>query len=65
MPSIFPSLLLAVNTTSDLEVNPGIGAGATNQLSFIINNSSINIPYDTSGKAVTKATLFTDIASEN
>jgi prepilin-type N-terminal cleavage/methylation domain-containing protein len=63
-PYVFPSLLLATDATGTLEIHEGIGSGSLNRTGFIVNNGSLNLPYDMGGLAVNAATTFSGILEE-
>ena len=63
-PYVFPSLLLATDTTSAIEIQQGNGSGTVNRTRFIVNNGSLNIPYNMNGRAVSKATTFSGILAD-
>lgn len=64
LPSIFPSLILALKTTGNVEVNPAAG-GTAYQNTFVVNNGSLNIPYDLSGSPVATAVSLLQITTED
>ncbi len=49
VPSVFPSLILAITSTSTIEVHDGIGAGSANRTKFVVQNGTLNLPYNITG----------------
>lgn len=43
--NILPTLLLAVDTTEDIEIHDGVWTGAINRTKFIFNEVEYNLPY--------------------
>jgi hypothetical protein len=63
-PYVFPSLLLATDNTGTFEIHDGVGSGSVNRVKFIVNNGSLNLPYNMDGKTVSTATSFSGILTE-
>ncbi len=64
LPYVFPSLLLSTDVVGSMEINPWVGSWSVNRLRFIVNNGTLNLPYNMNGQPVTTATTFSGILSE-
>lgn len=44
-PDLVPSLILAMTGSSPVEIRAGIGSGSENRKTFVLNGSTLNVPY--------------------
>ena len=63
--NILPNIVLALQTTSPVEINQVVGTGATNRNFFVFHNGFHNISYDfINGIPQSDGTLFTTLLSD-
>ncbi|MDD4151931.1 MAG: prepilin-type N-terminal cleavage/methylation domain-containing protein, partial [Candidatus Gracilibacteria bacterium] len=65
---ILPTLILAISTgaTNNVEIASGTTQGNINRLKFIVNNGTMNLPYNSDQKTpISTATSFSSIFSES
>ena len=63
--NILPVIILALNSSSPIEINTSVWAGATNRTAFIFNNNLLNLPYSLEDwLAVHTANDFNELLSQ-